>query len=325
MAACTRTIAKVLSRCHRHTLPPCGQSLTSFVQRTPQHLPVRTFAAAKSATKETQRKKQKDEKPKVRKERIIDNTNRHKPYGFTAWAPVDDVYMVRYYPRPVYDVGVAIDMLKEFQRLEFTEPDQPVYLNLKLDMKLEKKKKVDPFVSTVHLPHPFKTEPNRVVVFTEDPDQAKVAEENGATLVGGPELIQKILDDEIQADFYVAVPDIVSKLVPLKNKLRKKFPKTKRGSVGVNIPNMLELFKKGHEYLVERDCYIVTQIAVLDMPKEQILANIETIIKDVCTHRPASFGPFVERAIINSVTSEALHFNCQQFLPVTKEEESEAD
>lgn len=39
----------------------------------------------------------------------------------------------------------------------------------------------------------------------------------------------QILDDELSADFYVAVPDIVQKLVPLKNKLRKKFPKSKRG------------------------------------------------------------------------------------------------
>lgn len=43
----------------------------------------------------------------------------------------------------------------------------------------------------------------------------------------------KILDDEISADFYVAVPDILPKLVPLKNKLRKKFPKSKRGELQV--------------------------------------------------------------------------------------------
>lgn len=39
----------------------------------------------------------------------------------------------------------------------------------------------------------------------------------------------QILDDEISADFYIAVPDMLQKLVPLKNKLRKKFPKSKRG------------------------------------------------------------------------------------------------
>lgn len=41
------------------------------------------------------------------------------------------------------------------------------------------------------------------------------------------------MDDEVSADFYVAVPDILPKLVPLKNKLRKKFPKSKRGELQV--------------------------------------------------------------------------------------------
>ncbi len=39
----------------------------------------------------------------------------------------------------------------------------------------------------------------------------------------------QILADEITADFYLAEPDMVQKLLALKNKLRKKFPKSKRG------------------------------------------------------------------------------------------------
>ncbi|MGH0188141.1 UNVERIFIED_CONTAM: hypothetical protein FKN15_028415 [Acipenser sinensis] len=62
------------------------------------------------------------------------------------------------------------------------------------------------------------------------------------------------------------------------------------GSVGTNIPKMLELFKTGHEYLVERDCYILTKMATLDMPTEQIIDNLDTIIKDVCSHRPLNLG-----------------------------------
>lgn len=39
------------------------------------------------------------------------------------------------------------------------------------------------------------------------------------------------------------------------------------GSVGVRIPKMLELFKYGHEYFVESDCYIRTQIATVRLIK----------------------------------------------------------
>lgn len=75
----------------------------------------------------------------VKEKRKIDDRDRHKPYGLTAWAPLDDVYFVRYYPKPVFEMPVAIEMLKNFQKLDFTPENQPVYINLCLDMKLEKK------------------------------------------------------------------------------------------------------------------------------------------------------------------------------------------
>lgn len=89
----------------------------------------------------TLKKDKKDDAEKeVKKEkRVIDDKNRHKPFGKTAWAPVDDVYVMRYYPRTLHDPAEAIDMLKKFQALDFTPHNQPVYIDLKLDMKLEKK------------------------------------------------------------------------------------------------------------------------------------------------------------------------------------------
>ncbi|TSN86076.1 39S ribosomal protein L1, mitochondrial [Bagarius yarrelli] len=258
--------------------------------------------------------KQEEDKKKKKEKQKIDDTGRHKPYGLTAWTPIDDVYVVRHYPKPVYDADVAVDMLKSFQKLDFTPEDQPIFIELKLDLKLEKKKKVDPFVSTVHIPHLFKKDLNKVVVFTENSEEARVATEHGATIVGGTELIEKILEDEITADFYVAVPDIIPKLLPLKNKLRKKFPKSKRGSVGVNIPKMLHLFKSGHEYMVERETYIYTQVGTLDMSKDHILDNMRVIIQDVASHKPAELGSIIERAITNSQTSEGLRIKYESFL-----------
>ncbi|XP_026787211.2 39S ribosomal protein L1, mitochondrial [Pangasianodon hypophthalmus] len=326
MASSARSLLRVLAGCQRQILISSASSSLCPSQNAARHHAVRTYAAAakpskkekkieKGAAKEVKQEEKKKEKQK------IDDTGRHKPYGLTAWAPIDDVYVVRHYPKPVYDADVAVDMLKSFQKLDFTPEDQPIFIDLKLDMKLEKKRKVDPFVSTVHLPHPFKNDLNKVVVFTENPEEARVATEHGATIVGGAELVEKILEDEITADFYLAVPDIIPKLLPLKNKLRKKFPKSKRGSVGVNIPKMLQLFKSGHEYMVERDAYIVTQVGTLDMPKEHILDNMRVIIQDVASHKPAEFGSIIERAITNSVTSEALRIKYEAFLQQEEKED----
>ncbi|KAF7687464.1 39S ribosomal protein L1, mitochondrial [Silurus meridionalis] len=319
MAASARSLMRVLAGCQRQILVSSAASSLCPSQNAARSHSVRTYAAAAKASKRERKvekgavKEVKQEEKKKEKQKI-DDTGRHKPYGLTAWEPIDDVYVARHYPKPVYDAGVAVDMLKSFPKLDFTPEDQPLFINLKLDMKLEKKKKVDPFVSTVHLPHPFKADANKVVVFTEDPEEARVAIEHGADTVGGAELIEKILEDEITADFYLAVPDIVPKLLPLKNKLRKKFPKSKRGSVGVNIPKMLQLFKSGYEYMVEREAYVITQVGTLDMPKEHILENMRVIIQDVASHKPAEFGSIIERALTNSMTSEALRIKYQPFI-----------
>lgn len=70
---------------------------------------------------------------------VIDDKDRHKPFGKTAWTPVDDVYVLTYYPRTIINAVDAIDMLKNFQRLDFTPKTQPLYIDLRLNMKLEKK------------------------------------------------------------------------------------------------------------------------------------------------------------------------------------------
>ncbi|XP_018529188.1 39S ribosomal protein L1, mitochondrial [Lates calcarifer] len=319
MATCTRTVWKVVAGCRRQLLSASGATYMGVPQTAQRNLPVRTVWTPKK------HKKEEAEKPVKKEKVVIDDSNRHKPYGRTAWVPVDDVYIKRFYPRTIYSLSDAIDLLKNFQELDFTPASQPVYIDLKLNMKLEKKRKVDPFVSTVHLPHPFQTGMNKVLVFTEDANQAKVAQENGAVVAGGEELIQQILDDEISADFYVAVPEILPKLLPLKSKLRKKFPKSKRGTVGINIPKMLSLFKTGHEFMVEDECYVRTQIALLDMPKEHIVANMQTVLADICSHRPADMGPFIERAIIASHTSEALWFKSEDVLPKPAEKKQEEE
>uniref|UniRef100_A0A3P9N648 Large ribosomal subunit protein uL1m n=1 Tax=Poecilia reticulata TaxID=8081 RepID=A0A3P9N648_POERE len=302
----------VLSGCQKQLLSAGGPSYSAVSQAAPRTLPIRTYAAVRALKKDKKEEAKKEEK---KERRVIDDKDRPKPFGKTAWVPVDDVYVKRFYARVIHSATDSIDMLKRFQKLDFTPADQPVYIDLKLDMKLEKKKKVDPFVSTVHLPHPFRTEMNKVLVFTEDSGQAAFAKENGAAFVGGAELIQPILDDEISADFYVAVPDMLTKIVPLKNKLRKKFPKSKRGTVTNNISQAMQLFKTGHEYQVESECFVRTQIATLDMPSEQIFANLQAILTDVCLRRPASLGPFVERAIMSSQTSEAIWFRTESVLP----------
>ncbi|XP_030333822.1 39S ribosomal protein L1, mitochondrial isoform X1 [Strigops habroptila] len=282
--------------------------------------PARLYAAAaKPAKRGSQKTKQEETKKK--------QVPRRRPL---LTKPVDDVYLTWHYQRPSYEVEKAVGMLKKFQELDFTYPKQFVYINVFLDMALQKKKKVEPFTSTVLLPYRFSDQTNKVLVFTENEQEAEIARENGAAVVGGVELIKWILEDEIQADAYLAVPEIMPKLIPLRNKLKRKYPNTKRNSLGHDILKMLQLYRDGLEYAVQDECVIKTRIARLDMPTEQIIANLKTVINDICTFKPLTYGPFVQRLVIRSSTSEGLLLNLDGLLPQEekveeKEEEKDAE
>ena len=88
------------------------------------------------------------------------------------------------------------------------------------------------------------------------------------------------MDDEIQADFYVAVPEIMPELNPLRKKLKTRFPKFNRNSVGRDIPKMLELFKTGLEIKVdeERENIFEIKIINLDMSNDQIAVSLQVVI-----------------------------------------------
>ncbi|XP_066135684.1 large ribosomal subunit protein uL1m isoform X2 [Saccopteryx bilineata] len=295
MAAAVRSFGRVLVH-QKHSLSKMAYETLLYTCSTCVHVPNRYFAAARKPEK----KMKKGTKEKASQEKK-DEIEKIKSYPFMEGEPEDDVYLKRLYPRQIYEVEKAVHLLKKFQILDFTNPKQGVYLDLTLDMAQGKK----------------------------NASEIKIAEENGAAFAGGTNLIQKVLDDEIQSDFYVAVPEIMPELNPLKKKLKKKFPKLTQNSIGRDIPKMLEFFKTGHEIKVdeERENFLETKIATLDMSSDQIAANLQAVINEVCRHRPLNLGPFVVRAFLRSSTSEGLLLKIEPLLPKeveTKESNREA-
>ncbi|XP_032772151.1 39S ribosomal protein L1, mitochondrial [Rattus rattus] len=318
MAAAARYLGRVLIHHQRHSLCKMAHQAALYPCPLNSLLPNRHFAAAAAAAAaKSARKNKKGAKEKTSDEKPVDDIEKIKSYTYMESEPEDDVYLKRLYPRRIYEVEKAIHLLKKFQVLDFTNPKQGVYLDLTLDMALGKKKKVEPFASVIALPHPFSSEVNKVAVFTGNASEIKIAEENGAAFAGGADLVKKILDDEVVVDFYVAVPEIMGELNPLRKKLKKRFPKATRNSIGRDIPKMLELFKTAHEIMVdeERQNFLSTKIATLDMPSDQLAANLQAVINEVCRHRPLNLGPFVVRAFLRSSTSEGLLLKTDSLLP----------
>ncbi|KAF5927582.1 hypothetical protein HPG69_016222 [Diceros bicornis minor] len=116
--------------------------------------------------------------------------------------------------------------------------------------------------------------------------EIKTTEENGVTFGEGTNLIQRILDGEIHAGFYLI-----------------------QNSIGCDIPQRLELFKTGHKIKVdeERENFLETKIATLDQD------------------RPLSLGSFVIPAFLHS-SSEGFLLKMESLLPKqTKTKETAKD
>jgi large subunit ribosomal protein L1 len=75
--------------------------------------------------------------------------------------PENDVQLKCLYPRQIYEMEKGIHLLKMLKILDFINLEQDVYLDLTLDMALEKRNKVEPFAS-VSFPYPFASEINKV-------------------------------------------------------------------------------------------------------------------------------------------------------------------
>lgn len=117
----------------------------------------------------------------------------------------EDVNLKHLYLWQIYEVKKSIHILKNFQILDFVNPKQDVYLDLTLNISLEKKIKVEPFATVLSFPYPFTSEINKVAASKGNASEIKTAEENRGAFAERTNLIQRILHDEIHVDVYVSV------------------------------------------------------------------------------------------------------------------------
>ncbi|XP_071506347.1 large ribosomal subunit protein uL1m-like [Diadema antillarum] len=333
-------------------MPLCARSLGSSF--APSHLCYRTVTAARCQTQATGYRQgsrpklvcasqarclsQSSKRLSVKEDPVRDDTDQvdsdillqmqEKPQGYMAAKPVDDVYMLRHYPKQLISFHEAMDMLRKqhtwaYCRKPEKYSDRTVTIGIKLDMTLKKKKKVVPFQNMIILPHPFK-EDNKVLCFAEGTD-VQVAKDAGAFMVGGEEVVEDLLAHRthIRAfDFCVATPDMMSSLSKLKEKLRKRFPNSKRGSVSNNIPAMLNLYRRGQEYKVQaKSSTINCAIGKLSLTNDQLEENMAAIISDVCSHKPLEYGPFITQLIVTAFLLDGHMIDVQKYLPVPDEDQ----
>jgi large subunit ribosomal protein L1 len=129
----------------------------------------------------------------------------------------------------------------------------------------------------------------RVAVFTENmQDEAKKA---GADVVGGEDLIERVVAGEINFDRVIATPDMMPKMSKVARILGPKglMPNPKLGTVTNNVAEAVKTAKAGQiEYRAEKKGIIHAGIGKMSFETAKLVENAVALIDQLKKVKPAS-------------------------------------
>ncbi|CAB3362117.1 Hypothetical predicted protein [Cloeon dipterum] len=282
-----------------------GRTLLGSLLRPTYVEPCRGMAARKGTREKARKKKVKVEIQKVAFDPLSQREKKNKMVfkpkmvdDLWRFVPEDDVYAQRFFRKKSITFEQAVLQHRETHHpTMYNRPDSLLRLRVELDMHGEKKTRfVGKLVGLVDTPHPFDQEVKRtIVVFTNDTTNRNKVLEAGAHLVGGSELVKGIQSGDVtlrNADFVIAAPDMMAELAPLRGIFKTKFPHQRNGSITDDVLDATRKFMYGIEYEVEKDDrepefgWLECSIGKLDMPVEQLKANMMALIQDLNSKSP---------------------------------------
>jgi len=204
----------------------------------------------------------------------------------------------------IYPIEEAVKAIKEGKKAKF---DESVEVHLKLGIN---SKKSDQMVrSTVVLPNGIgKTK--KIAVITTD-DKRKDAENAGADIVGGEDMIEKIkTSGKLEFDVLVATPDIMRHLAKIAKILgpRGLMPSPKSDTVTTNISKTVEELKKGKINFKNDDTGNVHQIiGKVSFDDDKLVENFKALINAIKKVKPASAkGTYIKSIVICSTMGKGV-------------------
>jgi large subunit ribosomal protein L1 len=203
-----------------------------------------------------------------------------------------------------YSLDKAIDFIKENKAANFEEA---VEIHIRLG--INPKKTEQQVKGGLILPG-GEVKKKKIAAFVS-PENEKEAQEAGADLVGGKELIAKIKDEK-KCDFDVAIaePKIMKDLSQIAKILgpRGLMPNPKTNTVTTDIKKTIAELKKGKvNFRNDAGGNIHQAIAKVSWPKEKIKDNLEAFILAVKKEKPAGVkGNFIKGITLSSTMGPGL-------------------
>ena len=150
--------------------------------------------------------------------------------------------------------------------------------------------------STVGLPHG--TGITKRVLALAGGEKIKEAEDAGADVVGGEDLVQKIAGGWLEFDAVVATPDMMKSVGRLGKVLapRGLMPSAKTGTVTFEIADAVKEIKAGRvEFRVDKTGIIHNSVGKKEFTVEQLFDNARALLQAIVRARPASVkGTYVK-------------------------------
>jgi large subunit ribosomal protein L1 len=192
------------------------------------------------------------------------------------------------------------EALPLIQKLKFAKFDETVGLSIRLGVD---PKHADQMVrGTVVLPHGLgKTK--RVVVIA-GADKQKDAEEAGADVVGGEELVEKIAGGWIDFESVVATPDMMRAVGKLGKVLgpRGLMPNPKTGTVTPNVAQAVKEIKAGKvEFRVDKTGIVHAPVGKLSFTAQNLVENASALLDSIVRAKPsAAKGKYLKSITVSS-------------------------
>ncbi len=202
-----------------------------------------------------------------------------------------------------YTLDDAMGLLKKVHFAKFNETVE-VHMRLGVDPK-----HADQMVrGTVVLPHGLGK--SKKVCVIASGDKIKEAENAGAEIVGGEDIVEKIAGGWTDFDACIATPDMMRSVGKLGKVLgpRGLMPNPKTGTVTFDIAKAVQEVKAGKvEYRVDKTGIIHVPVGKIEFSQDQLKDNAHVLIDSVIKARPAALkGKYVKRVTVASTMSPGI-------------------
>lgn len=203
------------------------------------------------------------------------------------------------------------------QKVRYAKFDETIEIAMRLGVN---PKHADQMVrGTVVLPHGLGRNTRVLVIATGE--KQKEAQDAGADVVGGEDMVEKIKGGWMDFEAVVATPDMMRAVGKLGKVLgpRGLMPNPKIGTVTFEVAKAVKEIKAGKvEFRVDKSGIIHAPIGKSSFANEQLIENAEALVTSVVKAKPsAAKGKYLKSVTVSStmgpgvkvdeVSAEALH------------------